>query len=385
MSNAPESVSAGGRVAFQVEHVDLDRAGRCAVQGRWTGVRGRRFMRPALTVIVGGQRVRLLADLEHKPWAAEDGEPWMAEFPCEFAAAAVEEAELTVAPDITVLLPLDGKAGSRGKRGRSGPVAQAKARSPVAAGQSGLRTPEQAGMSSSLGGTRQSEPSRSQVTQLQDERRRLREEVARLAEESAAAEARATELSAQLERLTQERNQLVEERDEATARCEEARVARSRMSAELESAHRERAAAQESGEAAREASDRFLNERGAALAAQARAESDRDAAIAARDQALAERDAAVAVRDHALAERNAATAARDQVLSDRDKLARSNDRLQTELADQISARRGAALVIRRAAQDPPASRPFALLIPRVITLLVVVVIALVVLALLKVI
>lgn len=383
MSKAPESVSAGGRVAFQVERVDLGRGGRCAVHGRWTGVRGRRFMRPALTLIVDGQRVRLLADLEHKPWAAEDGELWMAEFPCEFAAGAVEEAELTVAPDITVLLPLDGAAGSRAKRGRSRPVTQTTARSPMAAGQPSLRTAERAGASSVRGG--QQEPSRSQVTQLQDERRRLREDVERLMTESASAEARATELSAQLEQLTRERNQLIEERDEATARCEEARVARDRMAAELEGARRERAAAQESGEAAREASDRFLNERGAALAAQARAEADRDAAIAARDQALSERDTAVAVRDHALAERNAANAVRDQVLGDRDKLARSNDRLQTELADQISARRGAALVIRRAAQDPPASRPFALLVPRAVALLVIVLIALVVLALVKVI
>jgi hypothetical protein len=137
MSKAPESVSAGGRVAFQVDRVQLGRGNRCEVHGRWTGVRGRRFMRPALTLVVDGRRFRLLADLEHKPWAAEDGQPWMAEFACEFDAASVQEAELTVAPDITVSLPVTGGGGGGGKRSRSGDaVTAAAARSPMSSGKS---------------------------------------------------------------------------------------------------------------------------------------------------------------------------------------------------------------------------------------------------------
>ena len=91
-------------------------------------------MRPALTVIVDGRPVRLLADLEHKPWAAEDGEPWMAEFPFEFEGAEIQEVELTVAPDITVVLPLGGAGkGNRPPDGRARRTAMAgpAARSPI--------------------------------------------------------------------------------------------------------------------------------------------------------------------------------------------------------------------------------------------------------------
>jgi hypothetical protein len=367
-------------VVFQVDQLEFRADGRCEIRGRWSGVRGRRFMRPALTVLVDGRRVRLLADLEHKPWAAEDGQPWLAEFPCEFDRSAVQEAELTVAPDITVALPITGATRSAGKRGRSKPaVTEAPARAPVTVAPRDHPAGRPSGESSSA------QTVRRRLTEVQQDRRRLADEVERLATERAAAEERAAELSARLDQLISERDELRSTRAEESARSRDARVAQDRMAAELETVRRERAAALASAEAARETSDRFLNERASALAAQGRTESEREEAVATRDQALAERDTALAVRDHALAERDAATAARDKTLAEHGGLVRTNDRLQTELADQISARRGAALVIRRAAQQPPASRPFALLIPRAIGLVVLIVIALVVLALVKVI
>ncbi len=380
MSPAPQSVSTGGRVAFQVDQLEFLAGGRCEIRGRWSGVRGRRFMRPALTVLADGRRIRLLADLEHKPWAAEDGEPWLAEFPCAFDRSAVQEAELTVAPDITVALPITSATRSAGKRGRSKPpVAEAPARSPVTVAPAAQRVERPSGESSS------SQTMRRRLTEEQQERRRLADEVERLAAERTAAEERVAELSAQLEQLVGERDELRSTRAEESARARDARVAQDRMAAELETVRRERAAALGSAEAAREASDRFLNERAAALAAQGRAESEREEAVASRDQALAERDTALAVRDHALSERDAATVARDKALAQHNGLVRTNDRLQSELADQVSARRGAALVIRRAAQEPPASRPFAMLLPRAIALVVLVLIVLVVLAVIKVI
>jgi hypothetical protein len=45
-------------------------------------------------------------------------------------------------------------------------------------------------------------------------------------------------------------------------------------------------------------------------------------------------------------------------VTDREALARTNERLQAELTDLLSAR-GAAMVMRRAAQESPASRPYA--------------------------
>ena len=78
---------------------------RLEVSGRWIGVRGRRFVRPSLTVFVDGQSTRALAELEHKPWAAEDGDEWVAAFPWPGRLDEIEEFELAVAPDLSVVLP----------------------------------------------------------------------------------------------------------------------------------------------------------------------------------------------------------------------------------------------------------------------------------------
>jgi hypothetical protein len=61
-------------------------------------------MRATLTAIAGGREQRLLAVLDHKPWVAEEGDIWRAAFPCSTDPAALLDAELTVAPDVTVPL-----------------------------------------------------------------------------------------------------------------------------------------------------------------------------------------------------------------------------------------------------------------------------------------
>jgi hypothetical protein len=88
-------------VGFQLEEVDVAE-GRVQITGTWSGVRGLRFVRP--TLIVDGREV--LADLEHKPWAAGDGEAWTAAFPWNGDELSVEDAVLAVAPSIVV--PLSG-------------------------------------------------------------------------------------------------------------------------------------------------------------------------------------------------------------------------------------------------------------------------------------
>lgn len=104
--------------------------GRVEVSGRWFGVRGRRFVRPTLTLTLGedGPPQRWLADLEHKPWAALDGEPWTAAFPVDVELASASSIELSVAPDIEIMLRApEGATGSSA----ASPVA-AQARSPMA-------------------------------------------------------------------------------------------------------------------------------------------------------------------------------------------------------------------------------------------------------------
>jgi hypothetical protein len=80
---------------------------RLEVEGTWSGVRGVRFVRPALVVRdrAGGGEKTLLAHLEHKPWPAEDGRPWVASFPWKGGDEPdVARIELAVAPSIVVPL-----------------------------------------------------------------------------------------------------------------------------------------------------------------------------------------------------------------------------------------------------------------------------------------
>ena len=61
-------------LAFEVERFEWTSDDRLLVTGRWFGVRGRRFMRPTLHLRVDGRRRRLIAVLDHKPWAADTEE-----------------------------------------------------------------------------------------------------------------------------------------------------------------------------------------------------------------------------------------------------------------------------------------------------------------------
>jgi hypothetical protein len=70
-------------------------------------VRGHRFVRPALILTTReGIERRLLAELDDKPWAAEDGRSWRAAFALEAGGALTRAVrlELSVAPDINVAL-----------------------------------------------------------------------------------------------------------------------------------------------------------------------------------------------------------------------------------------------------------------------------------------
>ncbi len=114
MAKAPEPAVTADDIFFDLERFEPS-DGRLTLSGRWFGVRGRRFVRPTLTLAIAGERMRALADLDDKPWAAEDGEPWQASFPWA-KTGRVEEPELSVAPDITILLPVPGARRARTQR-----------------------------------------------------------------------------------------------------------------------------------------------------------------------------------------------------------------------------------------------------------------------------
>ncbi len=356
---------------FELDRLELTGGDRWELEGRWFGVRGRRFMRPALSVVVDGRPTRLLADLAEKPWAAEDGEPWKATFPFPVKGELLE-AELTVAPDITVTLAL--------------PAARAVARKPklspgAVRPRAGVGRAKQVARGDQLGS-----PAR-ELAEAEGEQRRLQRRLERAEEEQAQAQARTQQTTARLDELlgqlsevARERDQVQSARDQLAAELQASRRERKRLEAERDSAGQARDEAMRTAEGATEALERALAERGAAVAAQKRAESERDAAVAERDQTATERGGALALRDHALAERDAALAARDDAVYQRDSLARTSERLQSELADVVSTR-GAALVMRRATQERAVSRrntviPWAVAVVIALALIVVLVIAL---------
>jgi hypothetical protein len=103
------------QTGFELDRFQWSEDDRLEVEGRWFGVRGRRFVRPVLTVRVAGTRRRLLAVLEHKPWNADEGAVWMAAFPWAGSHEDVSDAELEVGA-LTVDLPPPGSPERAGKR-----------------------------------------------------------------------------------------------------------------------------------------------------------------------------------------------------------------------------------------------------------------------------
>src|SRR5437588_7787480 len=114
MAKAAEPAVITDEIVFELERFERS-GGQLTLTGRWFGVRGRRFVRPTLTFALESERIRALADLDDKSWAAEDGEPWRASFPWS-KSARVEKPELSVAPDITIQLPAPNARRGRPQR-----------------------------------------------------------------------------------------------------------------------------------------------------------------------------------------------------------------------------------------------------------------------------
>ncbi|MEA2213708.1 MAG: hypothetical protein QOF83_3656 [Solirubrobacteraceae bacterium] len=211
-------------ISFAVDALAQDGDGHVEVTGRWYGVRGRRFVRPTLTAVMksGNNERRTLADLDHKPWAAEDGEAWTAAFPLGVEIEDAAELELNVAPDITV--PLGTEAVSRSEAKRNQP---SRGRSST-----GSRAPR----------VRTSPPARPTMTDRTQELERLRSRLRDLEAAHDRERTRREQAEAHLEdertealRLRSEVGRLGAELDLARARGDELEAA----AAELETTRRE--------------------------------------------------------------------------------------------------------------------------------------------------
>jgi len=87
-------------VSFELERLALE-GDELVISGFWTGVRGMRFVRPTLHV----DDRRILATLEHKPWAPAENVLWKAAFPWTGGIALdADTLALAVAPQVIVPL-----------------------------------------------------------------------------------------------------------------------------------------------------------------------------------------------------------------------------------------------------------------------------------------
>jgi hypothetical protein len=298
-------------VAFEVDHFAwID--DRLEVSGRWYGLRGHRFVRPALTVEVdddGDDRRRMLADLEHKPWAADDGTDWTAAFPWDGDPVELARAELAVAPTLAVDLPLPRVPGGRKRAPRE------RRKAPTA---------------------RPRERERDEAVRERDSLAHERDEAVR-----------------ERDSLTRERDEAIAERDALARERDEAVRERDALAHEREplpEAVAERDALAREVDSLTAARDAAISARDAAAADRAEAVAERDALAREVDSLIADRDAAISTRDGLARERDAAVRARAAAVAERDEARRS-------LAAAISERDRAAVLHEPDDRPLPAAAP----------------------------
>jgi hypothetical protein len=265
----------GVRVAFQLDRFEQTGEDRLEITGRWYGVRGLRFVRPALTVQTEDGERNLLALLEHKPWAVEEGESWIAAFPWEGESPDPGSAELAVAPSVVVALV-------RGEGGAATAPTKPNVREQL--------------QESEVRGRRLD----SEVAWLREEREALIADKKAAEEESAGLRSELREARGAADAAIAERDAARQERDDASYR--------------LESAVRERDEALRARDELEAARDEALTEHGTALAARDAALSEIETAQRERAEAVTEREAIVTQRDEALEQAGRALAERDAAL-----------------------------------------------------------------------
>jgi hypothetical protein len=267
---APVASPSSG-VSFEVDRFAWLEGGRLEVVGRWFGIRGRRFLRPTLDVEVDGEPRRMLALLEHKPWAADDGEEWIAAFEWTGEPVALGAAELAVGQELAVELPAPSGAPRAKRRARAtGERLEA-------------RPPRAQALEAELAAARaETEELRGQLSAERRAREKLADEVRELRRERAADQTAAGEVEKARDAALAERDAALAERDAASAtrdaalaERETARTEAARAAGEREKAVRERVAVEHELAAAVKSRDKARQERNEWLT-RARAAADKD-------------------------------------------------------------------------------------------------------------
>jgi hypothetical protein len=108
MARIDTSADPLSELTFEIERFEWTAADRLEVTGRWFGVRGQRFMRPTLHLRADGRRRRLIALLDHKPWAPDTAGLWTAAFAWRGDHTGITDPRLEVSTDIVLDLPTPG-------------------------------------------------------------------------------------------------------------------------------------------------------------------------------------------------------------------------------------------------------------------------------------
>jgi hypothetical protein len=303
-------------VDFELERFERTQPDRVEIEGRWYGLRGRRFVRPVLNLHTDEARRRLVALLEHKPWAADDGEPWIAAFHWPADAGEIVRAELEVGPALVVELPAPGDAGvgTRVRALRPPPAppplnVEAIAREAAERGR--------ADAAREFADRESTERSRAAAARALADRN---------AEERDAAEQARSDALALRDAAVSQRDAAVRDRDRAVAERDEAHAERDRLQTELDRVAHERDVAYAERNRALQETEAVARDRDQAAAERDGARAELARALPAREQALRERDAQAVRADQAESERDTAIAERKSAVAQRDRARRERDR-----------------------------------------------------------
>jgi hypothetical protein len=395
----PRALSELPEIVFEPERFEF-KDGRLELSGRWYGVEGRRFMRPSLTFLRDDGETRLLADLEHKPWAAASGEQWHAAFPCDGELDAGVDGELSVAPDLTVELPIpkglpagrdaqnesvkprrvaepdhdaeppeDAQPPEDAEPRRVGespkvaePLAAVKPRSETSIALEDKRPSARATATPIREAAVDADTERAQTQALSSARAEIATLRKRLDHMTAELEEQRSRFARELSEAHEATAEAVRSRDEALAMRRKAIEARQMAEKTIELALAVRAKAKKAAERAlaeREEAvarlDQALAEREAEVARRDDALSQRDHALTQHVQALEERSMAVTQRDEARAQRDQTVSDLKRVASERDELTAAHEQLRANYEKALTTR-GAPLATRHATIESPAQR-----------------------------
>jgi hypothetical protein len=301
MAREPAAVTevVSGEVVFEVDTFEWVKDDRLEVTGRWYGLRGHRFVRPVLTAEAEDGSRRMLALLDHKPWAADDGEPWIAAFPWEGEPLQVAEVELAVAPSLAVDLPAPKAPGQRRRKAPASGSSRAARRGPAAKARPEPAEPDAAAQIAAVRAQLEGEIAALRA-ELDGEQRSVRRLTAELndtraqltaagepADDAAALRRELDDAHAQLAAATASSEDVAVLQRELDALRAERDDAKARTTVDQNAVREERDAAVRAREAAQQERDEALDQRSAAHFQIRTVLAERDAAIAERDRASA--------------------------------------------------------------------------------------------------